>query len=315
MKLLLKSKFGSHLYGCSTDKSDTDYKGIFLPSKEDLILQKVSKSINNITKKNCNQKNTSDDIDYELYSLHYFLELASQGETVALDMLHIPRGFEEITSPEWEFIRKNRNKFYTKNLKAYLGYCRTQASKYGCKGSRLADAEKVINFLKTKDSNIKLKDVWNKFPDGENIEFINIEKCSQEDSRAVSICSKKLMADTRVGHAIDVIQKFYDSYGERAKLAKENMGIDWKAIHHAFRAGLQLKEIYQTGDLIYPLKDSKFLLDIKQGKYHYQNDGIAIKLDDLLDEIELLAERSFLPEKVDREFWNNWLLDLYCVNK
>lgn len=148
MKLLLKSKFGSHLYGCSTDKSDTDYKGIFLPSEGDLILQKVSKSINNSTKKNCNQKNTSDDIDYELYSLHYFLELASQGETVALDMLHIPRGFEEITSPEWEFIRKNRNKFYTKNLKAYLGYCRTQASKYGIRSSRMHTVQEVITILK-----------------------------------------------------------------------------------------------------------------------------------------------------------------------
>ena len=148
MELLLKSKFGSHLYGCSTEKSDTDYKGIFLPSKEDLILQKVSKSINNITKKDCSQKNTSDDVDYEVYSLHYFLELASQGETVALDMLHIPKGFEEITSPEWEFIRKNRNKFYTKNLKSYLGYLRKQVSKYGFRSSRLHTVSEVKKFLK-----------------------------------------------------------------------------------------------------------------------------------------------------------------------
>ena len=158
----------------------------------------------------------------------------------------------------------------------------------------------------------RLKDLWDNLPDlPHTIKYY-------DDSSKLNIyevCGRKFQETAPVSVIIDCLQGLEDTYGERAKLAKENMGIDWKAIHHAFRAGLQLKEIYQTGDLIYPLKDSNFLLDIKQGKYHYQNDDIAIKLDDLIDEIELLAEKSSLPKEVDKEFWNNWLLDLYCVNK
>jgi len=306
-------KFGSHLYGTNHETSDTDFKGIYLPTLEELILQKTSKSINNITKKDCTMKNTKDDVDSEIYSIHYFLQLAYKGETVALDMLHVPKGFEETSSEEWQFIRENRSKFYTKNLKAYVGYCRTQAAKYGIKGSRLSDAENVINYLKSvDDKTMKLADVWGALPQGENIRFIEIEDAHQADKRAIEICSRKIMADTKVQYAIDVIQKFYDSYGQRALMAKNNDGIDWKAISHAFRAGLQLKEIYETGNLIYPLKDAKFLLDVKQGKYHYQNDGIAQQLESLIDEIEQLANNSNYPEKVDVKFWEDWLLSLYA---
>lgn len=311
MELIFKTKFGSHLYGTATEMSDTDYKGIYLPNLNELILQKTSKSINNITKKDCSQKNTSDDIDYEIYSLHYFLELAYKGETCALDMIHTPDHFEEIRSQKWAFIRTNRSRFYTKNLKAYIGYCKMQASKYGIKGSRLSDAESILKFLKDKPQQARLSHVWNELPQGENIKKIEIEDCDGEDKRAIEVCSRKLMATTPIQYAIESIQKFYENYGQRAQQAKDNKGIDWKAISHAFRAGLQLKEIYETGDLIYPLKDAEFLVGIKKGKYHYQDDGISQKLENLVDEINVLAEKSTYPEKCDRSFWESWLVSLY----
>ena len=312
MKLIMKTIFGSHLYGTASKKSDTDIKGVYLPTLDDLILQKTGKSINNITKKDVNKKNTKDDVDSEIYSLHYFLQLAFKGETVSLDMLHIPKRLLLESTPEWDFIYQNRNKFYTKNLKAYLGYCRTQAAKYGVKGSRLADAEKVINYLKTIDNPyLKLSEIWDNIPMGENIKFIEIDNAQQKDKRALEVCSRKIMADTRVIYAIEVVQKFYDSYGERARLAKENKNIDWKSISHAFRAGLQLKEIYETGDLIFPLKEKDFLKKIKQGEFHYQDDGISQMLEDLIDEVEQLSINSNYPEKVDQDFWNDWLIGLY----
>ena len=314
MNIICKVKFGSHLYGTASEKSDTDYKGIYLPTLEDLILQRVSKSINNITKKDVTQKNTKDDVDYEIYSLHNFLHLAYNGETVALDMIHAPKDWEETTSSEWEFIKQNRHLFYTKNLRSYMGYVRTQAAKYGVKGSRLADAEKVLNFLKSFNEQEKqfwkLSDIWDKIPEGEHIKKINIEEARQGDNRALEVCSRKLMADTKIWYSIECVQKFYDSYGERAQMAKDNKGVDFKAVSHAFRAGLQLKEIYETGDLKYPLKDAKFLLDIKQGKYHYANE-LAVQLDKMVNEIETLSNNSKYPEKVDKSFWENWLLSLY----
>lgn len=38
MDLIVKMKFGSHLYGTNTEDSDVDYKGVFLPSKKEILL-------------------------------------------------------------------------------------------------------------------------------------------------------------------------------------------------------------------------------------------------------------------------------------
>ncbi len=46
MRIIVKMKFGAHLYGTATPDSDVDYKGIFLPTKEELLLGRVPKSYN-----------------------------------------------------------------------------------------------------------------------------------------------------------------------------------------------------------------------------------------------------------------------------
>lgn len=89
MKIIVKMKFGAHLYGTATIKSDVDYKGVFLPAKEEVLLGKIPKCLN-FSSGDSESKNTSNDIDIEFYSLHYFIKLAREGQTVALDMLHAP---------------------------------------------------------------------------------------------------------------------------------------------------------------------------------------------------------------------------------
>ncbi len=89
MRIIVKMKFGAHLYGTATPDSDMDYKGIFLPTKEELLLGRVPKSPNYSTGKD-ESRNTKNDIDIELYALNYFKKLACDGQTVAMDMLHAP---------------------------------------------------------------------------------------------------------------------------------------------------------------------------------------------------------------------------------
>ena len=65
--LIVKMFFGSHLYGTDTINSDKDYKGIYLPSKHDVLLNRVNKCYSESTGGN-NSKNTSEDVDIEIYS-------------------------------------------------------------------------------------------------------------------------------------------------------------------------------------------------------------------------------------------------------
>ena len=85
-KLVYLTEFGSTLYGMNSPESDIDYKGIFVPNKEDLLLGKKMKSLNFSTG-NDKSKNSKEDIDVEVWSLHYFLELLQKGETSAVDLL------------------------------------------------------------------------------------------------------------------------------------------------------------------------------------------------------------------------------------
>lgn len=312
MKTIVKIQFGSHLYGTNTETSDRDYKGVYLPELNDCILGTVKRSINNNSKTNSEQKNTKDDFDSEIYSLQYFLlELGKNGDTTFLDMIHAPDSMLIETSKTWQFLRDNRAKFYTKSLKSYIGYCRAQAAKYGIRGSKLEEAEKILKVLNAHNDGQKLADYFDELPDSEYSKRYDVEKCTAGDKRTYDFCGKKLMATTNTFFAKQTIQQFYDGYGARARQAQANEGIDWKAISHAFRVGYQLQELYTTGDLIFPLKDAEYLRDLKKGKFHYVNDGIAEKLKDLVDSIEKLASESNYPEKIDMSFWEEFIINLY----
>jgi len=134
--LIMKCLFGSHLYGLQTPSSDKDYKGIYLPERDDLLLGNYAKHYSQSTGDD-KSKNTADDIDVEIFSLPYFIELACKGETVAIDMLHANNTLPELISDIkplwtiWHDIQLKRKMFYTKDMKSYVGYARKQANKYG----------------------------------------------------------------------------------------------------------------------------------------------------------------------------------------
>ena len=108
---------------------------------------------------------------------------------------------------------------------------------------------------------------------------------------------------------IPILEKFYDDYGHRAKLAAENKNIDWKAISHALRAAIQTKEIITKGTITFPLKDAPFLMQVKAGKLDY-TDEVAPVLESLMDEVETMVSQSNLPEKVDIDYWDRFICEI-----
>ena len=321
MNTIVKMKFGSHLYGTNTKDSDTDYKGVFMPTKEQILLGRIPKCYSENTKIGAG-KNSSEDVDSEAYSLHYFLELACQGQTVAIDMLYAPDSMILETSDIWKEIVSKRQRFITKNMQAFLGYAMRQASKYGIKGSRLADAKRVLDFIAKKlDENSvfeynRLSESWDKLPEGEHIRKIpatvspvtTVEEMKKFQAiRIYEVCGKKLQETVTLGYMWAVIKRFYDSYGARARLAEKNEGIDWKAVSHAIRSALQLKELYTAGTIEFPLVHADWLKAIKRGNLDYKS-VVAPSLEGLMTEVKELARTSDYPEKVDRKYWEKFTM-------
>ncbi len=308
--LIVKMVFGSHLYGTTTPGSDQDYKGIFMPSEEQIFLGRIPKSVSYNTKKGNRKRNDSKDVDTEIYSLHYFMQLACEGQTVALDMLHAPKDMIITGSAVWDWIVFHREQFYTKSLKAFIGYARRQAAKYGIKGSRLNAAEKVIELLKTKDPNSRLISVWNELPDGEHLHFIPL---TVGKPREYQVCGKIFQETAHINYVLPILQKFYNEYGKRAQLAALNQGIDWKAISHALRAAYQIKELLVSKTITFPLPEAAIIIQVKQGELDYTTQVVPM-LESLMDEVEELAQKSDLPEKVNRQYWDDILLAMVRVH-
>lgn len=304
---LVEMVFGSHLYGTSTSASDTDYKGVYVPSMHEMMLNRVQKSLNYNTKKDSSEKNSASDVDKEFYSLQYFFELAKKGETVAIDMLHAPSSALKTTTYQWEYLVSKRKMFYTKNLSSLVGYARRQAAKYGVKGSRLSEVRDVLsamqNVLAT-NPQARVRDVVNLLPKTENCGMV-----THEDVMLYSVCGRKFTMGAYLEHYVPMLEKFILEYGDRARQAELNEGVDWKAVSHAFRAAYQVRAMLTEGDFTYPLKETAFLLQVKTGSLNFKNE-VAPLLDDLMTEVEQLSAASDLPEKVDENAADVLLLTL-----
>lgn len=322
MKTIVKTYFGSHLYGTSTPESDVDFKEIYVPHARDILTGNVKEHMSKNTN-NTSSKNTKDDVDHELYSLKYFFKLAADGETVALDMLHTPQSLvvKSDLPDVWKYIQDNRSRFYTTNMKSYLGYVRKQASKYGVKGSRLAVLRQAL-----KRSNewgqyfdngavIRLSHMKNVLPIGEFASWVETENEKTGKQTFYNLLDRKFQ-DTLTNKEFNaILVKLEENYGERARKAEANEGIDWKALSHACRGGLQLLEIYKTGDLVYPLQDAPFILDVKLGKHTFKT--VQEFLEDIVDQVEHAAEQAAkngMQQKVDMSFWDDFLEQVYLEN-
>lgn len=303
--LIFLTKYGSHLFGLDTPESDLDIKGVFIPSQRMMYLGHVPNTIQIDTKKEKGQKNTKDDVDIQLFSIQYFFELASKGETVAIDMLHSVKYSILKSSLVWEAIHQNKEMFYSKNLKAFMGYAKNQAAKYGVKGDRLNVIQEFIDIMNFESGDDRLGEYWERLPITKHSYFVEV---NPNGMKQYQICGKILQESMKVEYALDIVNSYGSKYGKRAIQAQDDQGVDWKAISHALRAVYEVKDIMTKGDIIFPLEKAKYIKDVKLGKLPYSE--VSEHLDFMIDQVTELTDNSSLPDRVDRTKTNELLFNL-----
>jgi len=303
-QIILKTIFGSHLYGTDTPESDKDYKVIYMPSKQDILLNKNLYTSQWEQTKVGEGKNSKDDIDIEYIPLHQFIKLACNGDMLAIDLLHIPSGFEIETSTIWQQIHEQRKRFYTKDMKAFVGYARKQAAKYGIKGSRLDTCKKIMDILKSESGETRVRRVFDDIPEWEHTN----KSINKNGIRELEVCNKKIQETQSCEYAYNIIRKYYEEYGKRAKDAADNKNIDWKAVSHALRAAYQILSIYHNRTVKFPLKEAEYLKRVKLGQLDYMSE-VGPRLESLMGQMEGDSKLVPLPEKADKEYWELWLME------
>ncbi len=318
MRKLVTIKFGSHLYGTTTPSSDLDFKSVYIPSARDILLQSVKGSINKSRKKAEKEKNLPGEIEEESYSLQKYLELASQGQTVALDILFAPEwSMIEPPTAEWREVLNNRTRLLSTKSAVFISYCQKQAAKYGIKGSRVAAARIALRVLNAlvylHGSTPKLgqfeSEIAGASSCNEHMTMTDISLPNGTTVRHWDVCGRKMPFTASIKNARDVTQRLVDEYGQRALAAETNQGIDWKALSHAVRVGTQAIELLQTGNITFPLPNAAHVLAIKTGQLSYQE--VSAEIEQLLAAIETEAQTSALPAEPDREWMTDFIVQTY----
>lgn len=252
MKIIVKTIFGSHLYGTNTKESDIDYKIIYQDTVEDIVLKK--------SHDNSRTREADKPQEAEYIELRKFIKDLCNGQTYAVDMVFTPAHKIVETSPLWNEIVQNKRQFLTKESKAFIGYAINQVKIYSEKGERIRTMNRVLE---------ELQGLQNFSEVGESLSIPLVEKEFVRNGKKVvdryyEINGKYYPPTITVKDMKKRLEDGLKKFGERSNKAAQQSK-DWKSISHAFRVIRELNELALTGSIKFPLESAPELLQIKQG--------------------------------------------------
>jgi hypothetical protein len=320
-RVVVFMEFGSRVYGTALPSSDTDYKGIMLPSPEEILLCNPSSTFSQKTNgSGTGQRNGASDVDLELYSLYRFLELLCEGQTVALDMLFCPPGQIRSQTRLWDEIVRHKELLLNKRCSAAIGYARSQAEKYSLRGDRISALQAVLKVL---------EDAYLFAPRallGERVDrgaFDGLPEKQRQFIRFTSeeaphlpagqidyleVCGKKAGFTSSVKFAYELFEKQVRAYGDRAQRAQSE-GADWKAMYHALRIAAQTTELLETGNITFPRPEAEFLLKVRKGELPVPM--VSELIEQGIENIRAAQERSPLRDEPDLDFMRGVVMGVH----
>jgi len=247
--------------------------------------------------------------------------MVASGDTVGTEILFAPESAIILKDDNylWDLVQQEKHNFLNRQCKGFVGYCQRQAAKYGIKGSRMAAVKDLVALLTDRyiyrDPHAKLGTLHAElahFCDTHEFsEIVNIPSQQGVDVWHLEVVDRKVPYTATIKTAVDLFTKIYDNYGERAKAAMHNEGIDWKAVSHAVRVARQAIELLDTGKITFPRPDAEELLAIKQGKIDYAI--VSALLEGLVEEVGRTEVRSKLPAKSNFKFIDDFVHDIYLM--
>lgn len=324
-KLIFRCLAGSHLYGTNTPQSDIDERGVFIADETYFygFLNRVEQF-----------EDKKNDITY--FEIRKFMQLAMENNPNIIELLFVPKDKWLQNSVDWLQISKNRDLFVSKKSKfTFSGYAHSQfnriklhrswllnpptkkpkRSDYGLSESKSDLTKDQIGALNVLVA-MKLENVKEFHPLKEQLEqmqetydfkalckqFPNLDK---EATQAILPISDQFIEILQKENSYAMAERYFNQYEnwkknrnpERAKL-EEKYGFDTKHGSHLVRLITEGEELLTTGKITFPRPDAKFLLEIKNGTYKYE------EISNLLESFDLkfneLYEKSVLPHTANK---------------
>lgn len=293
---IVKTVHGSHLYGLNTPTSDLDQKQVFVINDiRDVILGRGREAT----------REQNEKLDLESMSLHKFFEGLSRGEMIAVDIIHTPEEFILEKDPVWNEIRTMRDQFYTKGMKSYMGYIKSQYFGFKQRVENLATLNRIKSILEASDPNAVLGKLWDYLPIKKDFQIVE-----KDGGMFYVVMDHHFLITQKIRGVHTVICSMIENrFGKRIKNALVD-GFDWKGLSHALRATYQLQDIYTEGDIVFPFTGDRrrFLLDVKTGQV--PGEQVVEIIDERIEYVTQLSEQSDYPEKIPRTLWEDVLVEI-----
>ena len=273
---------GSRLYGTNTEESDTDIRGVFIPSKKYFL--GFANNVEQIESKRS---------DVVFFDIRKFFKLCLDCNPNIVELLFIPKDKLIFTSQIWERIVENRNLFLSKKARyTFSGYAVSQLHRIKQHRNWLLHPVKKqplrVDFGLPMNESLVTKDQMNAYDElkaNYNLKFeLNpnfLELLEHE---------KAFINANRDWNNYEKWKK--ERNPARAKL-EEKFGFDVKHGAHLCRLLSEGKELLLTGNITFPRPDKDFLLEIISGKYFY--DDLMEIVGDLDSKFDKFYEQSILP--------------------
>lgn len=287
--LIVRIKVGSHLYGCATPSSDVDYKEVKFQSLEELLFSKAE------THKSDTRE--VDNTESQAFSLRYFIKLLLGGQVIPMDMLFAPKEFIEHSTPTWEYITENKDRFTSRMVAPFVGYAKGQAMKYGLKGSKLNTLDLAIELLEANEPFDKICETLKGL---EAVEF-NVENASGTLIRHIVICGKSFGETTSYSFWLKPLKQMRNAFGKRAEACMDT-GVDLKAQYHTVRICKEAEELLLTGNITFPRPEAALLSRIRSGSITPQE--LQVLIEECFEKVKQAELVTALPERPDYDFAN-----------
>jgi len=304
--IILEIKTGSQLYGTSTPESDTDYLGVFIPTYEEL-LRKVGgiKEMDlSIKSKGEDGKNCKDAVDRKFYALRNFFNLAIGNNPNILEVLFVNESNLVYANEYGKMILNNRRLFPHKGLAdRFIGYAKGQLHKMVIKGDNLNQMVDIVSYL---EEHVDPKSVlvelmyddsfMQMFSELKKITLGKINKDGSMDftQNFMKIGDLNIPVSISIKDTIKRLKVRISKVGNRSDLVLK-YGYDTKFAMHTVRLLTEAKMLLETGEIQYPLANSKFLLNIRNGEF---NSAVIIAMtESLMREVDGLVPGSALRDK------------------
>jgi len=325
---LFKCVYGSKLYGTDTPASDTDYKTVFLPSFQSVLLGKPPRTKVRTTSSD-KVKNNADDVDEQFVPFQTFAREFFEGQTYALELaMALRSGLDKLSDkvqyvdPQFKtFVRQMTDKFLHNDVKAMVGYAWNQAQKYQLKGRRFKALEEFAEYLKGFSLNDKVVTFMEKakednFFDGSNYFAFDSVGVNNNPLAAVKVMDKLVLSTVTISELVRTVNALLDQYGHRSRKAVD-ADVDWKSLYHAVRVAFQARDLLKNGyfDVPYTEEQRTLLLAVKTGQLPFEQ--VTELLGSVVDELDELKMNTKLQPKTEalkeefEEFLFDWLVNFY----